>query len=483
MVNETVTVRQSGVRVRRSIVATERTSLVTKFAIESDRRTPIAFRFHDSIPNGVDATDLDFPADQRDGWKVTADGRLSFEGILLPHDSLILSYDIASESRIDAPAANAPMIDRVQRVDRDDAGITSGGAVSLWRSTDGVSISNLTNTAVSFDDHGDHNSCDEYALSTAGVTTVAEPARKPSADVMIAVPAYNEGSAIAQVVEQTSDYADCVLVIDDGSNDDTAERAREAGATVVEHERNKGYGGSLKTAFVEAKRRGVSHLVVIDGDGQHDPSDVPRLLSHQQATGAEIVIGSRNAGRSSIIPLYRRFGLGIINFVTNFSMGRLTPASRIGDTQSGFRAYDGQAIDTLAEDDSISDRMSASTDILYHAHRHDYVIEEAQTVVRYDVENSSSQNPLSHGYDLLSNILRTIERRYPITALGLPGFLSVFVGLMFAYLTVTDYVQYDVFPLGLAITSVFFTLVGVFACFTAIVLHSLNAHLSTPKPS
>ena len=76
-----------------------------------------------------------------------------------------------------------------------------------------------------------------------------------------------------------------VLVIDDGSDDDTADRAKEAGATVIEHEVNSGYGAALKTTFVEAHRLGVDHLVILDGDGQHDASDIPKLVAEQQRVG------------------------------------------------------------------------------------------------------------------------------------------------------------------------------------------------------
>jgi len=93
--------------------------------------------------------------------------------------------------------------------------------------------------------------------------------------VLAAIPAYNEEAAIADVVTETKQYADLVLVIDDGSSDDTVLLAKEAGATVIEHEENGGYGAALRTAFREANRRRADHLVILDGDGQHDPSDIP----------------------------------------------------------------------------------------------------------------------------------------------------------------------------------------------------------------
>lgn len=299
------------------------------------------------------------------------------------------------------------------------------------------------------------------------------------ATILAAIPAYNEGAAIGEVVRQTQKYVDSVLVIDDGSTDGTVGEAESAGATVIEHEVNKGYGGALKTAFREAKRCGVDHLVILDGDGQHDPSDIPTMVKAQQEDGVEVVIGSRFTGEMKTrLPLYRRFGLGVVNLLTNLSLGVVRPRSRVKDTQSGYRAYSRDAIESLATDRTLGNNMSASTDILYHAHSHDYRVREVGTVVDYDVENGSTHSPFVHGFSLVQNILRTVERERPISVLGAPGFVSSVVGIGFSYWTLAQYIETGVFPIGLAVTSVFFVLAGIFACFTAIILHSLQSHFS-----
>ena len=301
---------------------------------------------------------------------------------------------------------------------------------------------------------------------------------KTEPEVLVAIPSYNEEAAIGDVVRGALPHADEVLVIDDGSTDDTVRVAKEAGATVIQHERNKGYGGALNTAFAEAADRNAEHLVILDGDGQHDPSDIPDLVDMQTEEDVEIVIGSRFAeGAETKMPLYRRFGVEMVNVLTNFSMGVVRPRSWVDDTQSGFRVYDSQAIESLNGDDSIGDGMSASTDILHHGHRHSYSMAEVGTTINYDVDESSTHGPVSHGITLVMNILRTVEHERPITVLGIPGFLSAFVGVGFGYLTFSNFINSGVFPLGLAVTSVFFALAGIFAAFTAIILHSLNTHL------
>lgn len=298
-----------------------------------------------------------------------------------------------------------------------------------------------------------------------------------SGGCIVAIPAYNEAGTITDVVSRTKPHADEVLVVDDGSDDDTAVRARETDAAVVEHGRNEGYGATLKRAFHEAKRREAGTLVVIDGDGQHDPAHIPRLLDRQTDGHPKIVIGSRFIGdRTSDIPTYRRFGLWLVNAITNLSMGTVRSRDRIFDTQSGFRAYNAIAIDSLTEDGSIGTGMGASTDVLHHARRHGFDIEEVGIEISYDVDNASNHNSVSHGLALISNLLRTVERDHPIALLGVPGFSSTLVGFVFGYWMLTNYVTSGTFPVGIAIAAVFFLLVGVFACFTGIILHSLNQY-------
>lgn len=340
-----------------------------------------------------------------------------------------------------------------------------------------------------------HSSPEEYIdyekgrelFVTGSEHTVSAPTHsdgeRRSDDVLVAIPAYNEACTIDEVVENVRNYVDTVLVVDDGSTDNTASVARAAGAEVVEHDRNRGYGAALKTAFVEARDRGVDQLVTLDGDGQHDVSDVRQLLDVQEESDAEVVIGSRFTDDvNTDIPRYRRFGLVVVNLLTNLSLGVVRSESRIGDTQSGFRAYDRTAIESLAEDPSLGDHMSISTDILYHAQQHEYRIEEVGTVIDYDVENGSNVNPISHGYVLVMNLINTIEQTRPLMSLALPGFILTFVGLAFSYLGFLHYMQLHEFPTGEAIVSAFLILIGLLACFSGIILHSLNKYFESAPP-
>lgn len=304
-----------------------------------------------------------------------------------------------------------------------------------------------------------------------------EPTLSSEPHILVGIPAYNEEQAIADVVIDALQYADDVLVVDDSSDDTTAEQATDAGATVIEHEVNQGYGGALKTIFEEASRVRTDSLVILDADGQHNPEQIPDLLETQQTTDADIVIGSRfTDGGATDAPLYRRVGLGVVNLLTNLSLGVVRSDSWITDTQSGFRLYSRSAIDSLAAAEGISNQMSASTDILYHAQHNNFEIEEVGAEIKYDVEDASNIHPISHGITLVMNIIRTIEQDRPVTILGIPGFVLTLIGIGFGYWTFSNYIVSGTFPMGLAVGSAFFGLAGLFASFTAIILHSLNTH-------
>src|SRR5512133_553036 len=107
-----------------------------------------------------------------------------------------------------------------------------------------------------------------------------------------AMPAYNEAHCIADVIKGCKKYVDKVVVVDDGSTDNTVDIAESLGAYVVRHKVNQGYGAALRNCFVTARNLGAGAMVIIDSDGQHDPSEIPKLLEPLKQ-GFDLVIGSR----------------------------------------------------------------------------------------------------------------------------------------------------------------------------------------------
>lgn len=332
----------------------------------------------------------------------------------------------------------------------------------------------------------DFEACERATEATERYGTYAPTVEtgELESSVVAAIPAYNEEATIGEVVHAVREHTDEVLIVDDGSTDDTVEVAERAGGTVVEHDRNRGYGAALKTAFEEAERRSADVLVTLDGDGQHDADEIPKLVREHRTTDADIVIGSRFCDDTKVdIPLYRRLGLSVVNLLTNLSMGVVRKGSWVSDTQSGFRVFGERAIRSIAADDRIGDGMSASTDFLYHAHRHDYRIEEVGSQIRYADDATSTRNPLVHGATLVGNILKTVERERPLTFLGIPGMSIVLSGIGLGYWTVLNYLEYQSFSAGIALLCLLCLFLGTLLSITSIILHALNRHIETLENS
>ena len=206
--------------------------------------------------------------------------------------------------------------------------------------------------------------------------------------VVAAVPSYNVEAFVGDVVRRTIEYVDEVVVIDDGSSDRTAEVARTSGALVESHEKNSGYGEAIKSCFEVARTRNADVLVILDGDGQHNPDEVPGIIDPILKGEADIVLGSRFIDGKSDVPRYRRFGIHVITWL--FNMGSKT---KITDSQSGFRAYGKRCIDSIMLKEK---GMSISVEILIKARRKALTFKEVPISCRYHA-HSSTMNPLKQG--------------------------------------------------------------------------------------
>ena len=182
------------------------------------------------------------------------------------------------------------------------------------------------------------------------------------------VPAYNEAGSVATVVRAIRDRANefDVLVVDDGSTDDTARRAREAGASVLRLPFNLGIGGAVQTGFVYALERGYEFMAQVDGDGQHEPAELRHLIEAMRAdSGVDMVCGSRFLDRNSgySAPIGRRTGIHWFAFALGKIIGQ-----RVTDPTSGFRLYNRRAIALFARDYP-HDYPEVEAVLMLHSHR------------------------------------------------------------------------------------------------------------------
>jgi flavin-dependent dehydrogenase/glycosyltransferase involved in cell wall biosynthesis len=147
------------------------------------------------------------------------------------------------------------------------------------------------------------------------------------------IPVFNEASTIGSLVARVACHGP-VLVVDDGSSDGSAGAAAAAGAVVIHTGHRRGKGAALRAGFTEALRRGAERVLTLDGDGQHDPEDVPRLLAASAAFPRAIVIGSRLADGGTSMEPGRLAAVRVAGFFINWLTGQ-----PVADTQSGFRVY------------------------------------------------------------------------------------------------------------------------------------------------
>ena len=225
--------------------------------------------------------------------------------------------------------------------------------------------------------------------------TEPKPKRKPK--IMAGIPAYNVAPFIGEVVSKAKKLVDEVIVVDDGSTDNTARVAQSAGAEVVRHSVNRGYGEAIKSCFKAGKANNAEILITLDGDGQHNPEEIPLLLAPILNGQADLVIGSRFLNQPDNIPRYRQFGIRVITWLVNFA----SPV-KMSDSQSCYRAYSKKAIHSL----SITERGFAfSIELLVQARRKGLAITEVPISCVYH-SASHSLNPVIHGVGVALAVLR-----------------------------------------------------------------------------
>ena len=309
----------------------------------------------------------------------------------------------------------------------------------------------------------------EINLPNKRTTSIEEPKEADLPTLLAGIPCYNEELAIGSLVLRVAQYVDRVVVVDDGSSDRTAEVARLAGADVLVHDTNMGKGAALRDLFAYAKKEGADIIVILDGDGQHDPDEIPKLIKPLLLDEADIVNGSRYLdGEVQDTPRYRRFGQVILDRVTRLG---LHEEMKVTDTQSGFRAF---SIKTLPSFKFGTDRLAIDSEMLLDAADAKLRIKEVGVSVRYDV-GRSSRHPIGHGLQVMMGVLRNIEFKRPLVVFTVPGIILIAVGAAFGVYAYEVFLIIGRVPNGPAILTLLFMLIGTFVAFTGIILHSVAA--------
>lgn len=285
---------------------------------------------------------------------------------------------------------------------------------------------------------------------------------------MACIPAFNEEKTIAKVVLLARKYVDKVVVCDDGSKDLTAEIAERLGAEVIRHERNLGYGASIQSLFRRARELNADVMVTLDGDGQHDPGEIPVLLKPVLKDDVDVAVGSRfldKKRRTEDMPLYRRLGVKVITMLTGVAVN-----SELSDAQHGFRAYGRKALEGLR---LFEDGMGVSVEILLKAKEQGLRVAEVPVGCNYRGLETSTRGPLRHGAGVVMSIVRLVVEERPLLFLGVPGVVSLLVGVLFGVWMLQLYAIEKRIVTNIALASIAFIIIGLFTVFTAITLYAI----------
>ena len=205
---------------------------------------------------------------------------------------------------------------------------------------------------------------------------------------VVVIPALNEAASIREVVQGVAAHGFEAVVVDDGSSDDTASQARAAGAHVLRHPVNRGYGAALTTGSVWALQNGCEVVVHFDADGQHDASEIERLIQPIVNGEADVTIGSRFLGEGRSMPWSRKLAIKLAIHFT-----RLLSGIALTDAHNGFRAFTGAALESL---NCQEDGMAYASEVVERvAGRHLRLQEVPVTVTYTDYSTAKGEGNLA----------------------------------------------------------------------------------------
>lgn len=267
---------------------------------------------------------------------------------------------------------------------------------------------------------------------------------------------YNEERFIGSLVLKARRYVDLVIVVDNGSKDETATLAEAAGAVVV-RQSNMGKAGVINIGLEKVREYAPVAVVMLDGSGRYDPKDIPTMLEPVLKGTADVVVASRLLDSESNTPKWRVPGQLALTV-----------------SQDGFWALSLHAIEILSVRTTGG---SFESEMQLLVTRHDLSVSEAPIFVNYEVK--SKLNPFSRGMQGLNDILRMIGQNRPLFYFGVPGTVLLTLGLVLAVLVVDTYWRYSQFALGTAIIIMMLCVTGALSIFTGLILHAIRAYLYT----
>ena len=282
--------------------------------------------------------------------------------------------------------------------------------------------------------------------------------------IIAAIPAYNQEKYIGTIVLKTRQYVNEVIVLDDGSTDNTASVASLASASVIRHGENRGKGAAIQSILAEARKKNPDVLILLDADSQHNPDEIPSLIEPIVCHGFDLAIGSREQQRDNI-PRYRRIGQKVLSYFS-----RILSKKKVIDSESGFRALSPKAIAELKLRQS---GFAIETEMISAATEKGLKITEVPISAIY-TKDSSTLNPVSHGLTVLAHVITMISERRPLLFFCIPGIIVMVFGFSVGLSVLDTASSGGGFAAGRTMISILLLLIGIFSTFTGIILSAVS---------
>jgi glycosyltransferase involved in cell wall biosynthesis len=224
--------------------------------------------------------------------------------------------------------------------------------------------------------------------------------------IVIVLPAYNAGKTLLQTLaEIPKEYQDHVILVDDASTDNTVEEAKKAGLIVIQHKKNRGYGGNQKTCYREALKTGADIVIMVHPDHQYDATMIPQLIRPLLHNEADAVFGSRMLGGKPLeggMPYWKYLANVLLTAFANIVFRRY-----LTEIHSGFRAYTRKYLDTVQFEKNSEDFVF-DTEIIAQGMANNLTFQEVPIVTRYFPEASSINfgRSVVYGFGILGVLLK-----------------------------------------------------------------------------